>query len=323
MSGRIPILVLGGSDVEPAAVPRGLSADQVLTGFKGALPLPSGRCLAAELIERIRASGQFEEPLLVGPRGVYAPLVDVTILDVNGNLAHTLQRTTDAFRRYDAATPVAITSCDILPTAADFRQLLDEGFRPHQEALFWTQMVEGSASAMGASAWKPAYQLRPRPDAAPLRVYPGHLVIVRPHALRMELTIYLLHLAYRYRNRELRQRRLRMIARGLGRLLWEDMREVLRLQPPTVTTSLLAGSLKGFRNYRRGEATIGEVERTIASAFLHRVARNHGPARPVVFWLTHLVSFAKDIDTVDELAEVTAPGLQATGESPVWKPTGS
>ena len=54
MPDRLPILVLAGSDRQPAPVPRQLKADDMLTGLKGALRLPSGRCLAGELVERYR-----------------------------------------------------------------------------------------------------------------------------------------------------------------------------------------------------------------------------------------------------------------------------
>ncbi len=200
----------------------------MLTGFKGALRLPWGRCLAAELIQRIRASGRFDEPLLVGPRRVYEALVDATIVDVEGNLATTLQKTVEAVgERYAPADPVAVTTCDILPAPADFRRLMDEAYHPHAQAMFWTQLVAATAQSMGASSWKPAYRLRPDRNQDPIAVYPGHLVIVPSPALRTDLTIYLLRLAYRYRNRELRQRRLRMTLHGLGRLLAEDLNDLL------------------------------------------------------------------------------------------------
>ena len=238
-----------------------------------------------------------------------------TIVDVEGNLATTLQRTVAAIgERYGPADPVAVTTCDILPAPEDFRRLIDESFQPQAQALFWTQLVAAPAQMMGASSWKPAYGLRPNRDRASVAVYPGHLVIVRPQALRTDLTIYLLRLAYRYRNRELRQRRLRMILHGLGRLLTEDLNELLHFQPPTVTASLLYFTLRGYRRYCQGRATIGDVEQAIARAFLHRSARQSGPAQPVVFCLTDIVSFAKDIDTLDELAEFEAEGpVQASG----------
>jgi hypothetical protein len=307
MSTRIPIIVLGGSDQQPSAIPKGLSQQQMLQGFKGALQLANGRCLVDELIERINASECFGEPLLVGPREVYETLeINAPIVNAEGNLAITLQRTAEIVaERFAPEDPIALTTCDILPTAADFRRLIEEGYSPNRDAVFWTQLVHATPARMGASAWKPAYQLRPRKDSPPLPFYPGHLVIVRPAALRMDLTIYLLNLAYRYRNRELWQRRLRMIAHGLGRLILEDFREVFQMQPPVVTASLLYSTWRGYRDYRRKTATIREVEQAIATAFLRRPARQAAGPRPVVFHQTEVVSFAKDIDTLEELAEIT------------------
>jgi hypothetical protein len=306
---KIPIVVLGGSDLEPAAIPQGMLAEQMLTGFKGAVPLPWGRCLAAELVARIRASKQFAEPLLVGPRRVYEDLVDAPIVDIEGNLAATLQKTVEAVgERHNPRDPVAVTTCDILPTPDDFRRLMNDAYHPQAQALFWTQLVTAPAQSMGASHWKPAYWLCPDRHQPPVALYPGHLVIVRPQALRTDFTIYLLRLAYRYRNHELRQRRLRMTMRGLARLLTEDLHQLLRFQPPTLTSSLLYSALRGYRHYRQGRATIADVEQVIATAFLHRSAAQNGPAHPVVFCLTDIVSFAKDIDTFDELAEIEAAG---------------
>ncbi len=307
MSKRIPIIVLGGSDQRPSATPKGMAKQQMLQGFKGALQLANGRCLVDELIDRINASECFGDPLVVGPREVYSALrIKAPIVNAEGNLAMTLQRTAELVaERFAPEEPVALTTCDILPTATDFARLLEEGYWPHRDALFWTQLVHATPAAMGASAWKPVYPLRPRDEAPLLPLYPGHLVIVRPAALRMDLTIYLLNLAYRYRNRELWQRRLRMIAHGLGRLVLEDIREVLQLQPPIVTASLLYSTWRGYRSYRRKTATIDQVEQAIATAFLHRPARQTAGPRPVVFHLTEIVSFAKDIDTLEELAEIT------------------
>jgi hypothetical protein len=73
-----------------------MSADQMLTGFKGAKLLPWGRCLAAELIERIRQTDRFCEPLMIGPRRIYGDLIDVPVVDVEGSLATTLQHAIEA-----------------------------------------------------------------------------------------------------------------------------------------------------------------------------------------------------------------------------------
>ena len=309
MHRPMPMIVLGGSDARSGAVPRDMSADQMLGGFKGARPLPWGRCMAAELIERIRGTDRFEAPLLVGPRRIYQDLVDVDIVDVEGNLASTLQETIEAIhRRFDMDAPVAITSCDILPTAEEFCLLLDGAYLPHQDSLFWGQLVAAPREAMGVSAWKPSYQFRPDADHPQQNMYPGHLVIARPNALRLTLTVQLLRLAYRHRNRQLRQRHFRLAMGGLWRLIQEDLRNLLAFQLPTMTVSIMYHGLSAYAKYRRGKATVADFERAVGRAFLHRKYHHQAHDRPVVFSVSPLVSFAKDIDTVGEFEEAAACG---------------
>ncbi len=84
-----------GSDSHPGAVPGELSPGAMLTGPKGTLQLRSGRCMAAELIARIRASQRFAEPLLLGPRQWYEGKVDCEISHVEGTMIQTLRHLTD------------------------------------------------------------------------------------------------------------------------------------------------------------------------------------------------------------------------------------
>ncbi len=309
MSGRLPIVVLGGSDPGPDAVPQGVPPGQLLTGFKGAKPLPWGRCLVAELIHRIRQTDRFHEPLLIGPRRIYDGLVDVPVVDVEGHLAATLQGAIEAIRgRYSMSEPVAFATSDILPTAEEFCRLLDESYLPHRDALFWGQFVAAEPDQMGASSWKPSYRFRPDAEHPPRNLYPGHLVIARPHALRLSVAVHLLSVAYRYRNRDLRQRYVRMVARSLWQLLQEDVGNLFTFQLPILTVSIPYHALAAFFRYRRGKATVGDFERAVAKGFLHRRHLHDAHGRPVVFSLSPIRSFAKDIDTVDEFAEAAQRG---------------
>jgi len=309
MSSRIPIVVLGGSDPRPGSVPAGMSADQMLTGCKGARMLPWGRCLVAELLDRIRRSDRFREPLLVGPQRVYADLVDVPIVDVEGDLAATLEQLIEAVRsRYGLEAPVAVTSSDILPTADELCRLLDESYEPHQEALFWGQLVAAEAAAMGASTWKPSYYFRPDKNSAPQNMYPGHLVIARLGTLRLGLTIHFLRLAYRYRNRELHQRLVRIVARSVGRLIWEDLKNLAAGQLPTLTISVPYYALSAFFQCRRRQATVADFEHAVAKGFLHRRYLTAAHGRPVVFSVTPILALAQDIDTQAEFAAFAARG---------------
>ena len=107
----------------------------------------------------------------------------------------------------------------------------------------------------------------------------------------------------RYRNRDLRQRYVRMVARSLWQLLQEDVRNLFTFQLPILTVSIPYHALAAFFRYRRGKATVGDFERAVAKGFLHRRHLHDAHGRPVVFSLSPIRSFAKDIDTIDEFAE--------------------
>ena len=310
MSDRLPIIVLAGSDSHPGAVPAALSPDALLAGPKGTFVLRSGRCLAAELVARIRASQRFAEPLLLGPRQWYAGKVDCEVSHVEGALIQTLRHLTDILQtRFPATQPVAVAPCDILPSSADFQQLLDVDYAPHAGAKFWWQMIESEPSAMGAGAWKPSYRLPVRAGEPPRSLYPGHLVIARIGALRFALLNRMLQLAYRYRNRVLEKRYLGMTCGVLGTLVRQDLRNLARLQLPRLTLEIPYTGVRGYFRYRRGHATLREVEDFLARSFLHRQDRRAAGGRPVVISISSVVSFAKDIDTQSELEEADAPLL--------------
>jgi len=305
MTARLPIIVLAGSDPHPGAVPAELSPDAMLTGPKGTILLRSGRCMAAELVARIRASERFTEPLLLGPRHLYEGLIDCELSHVEGSMIQTLRHLTEVVQsRFGGSQPLAVVPCDVLPSGEDFQRLLDEDYAPHAATMFWWQMVQSEASAMGAGAWKPAYHLPPAPGQEPLSLYPGHLVIARPAALRFRLMNRILELAYRFRNLVLDNRYLGMTRGILGTLAAEDLRNLVKLELPTLTFQIPYLGLRGFFRYRRGEATLREVEHFLAKSFLHRRFHRAAAGRPVVISISSLLPFAKDIDTRAELDEL-------------------
>lgn len=257
MSDRLPIIILGGSDNHPSTVPKELSSADMLTGFKGAQRLPWGRTLAGELIHRIRLTGQFEDPVLIGPRRVYHDDVDAEVVNAEGSLFVTIRAAMNVIaRRFNPAEPVAIAACDVLPTADDLRDVLKNDYLPYRQSMFWWQMVQASPEELGASRWKPAYQIRPAAAEAPVSLYPGHLVIVRPESLRVGLASSMLELAYRYRNRDMHHRYVPLVFRSLSRLLAEDIRNLFRLQLPILTVSLPCRGLSCYNRLRRKTLTI-------------------------------------------------------------------
>ncbi len=310
MPSPLPILILAGSDRRSGPLPPGMTREEMLSGFKGARPLPNGRCLAGELIERVRDSGPFADPILLGPQQVYGDLVDCEVVSVEGNLPMTLAVLRDLLRhRFDPLAPVAICACDVLPAAEELRELMRTGYEPMAGALFWGEFIVAEPTDMGASSWKPAYAFRPTPSDAPLNMYPGHLFVVRGGALRMRLTNHLLQLAYRHRNLELRKRLRPMILRGLGRLIIEDFRNLFRLQAPSLAVGIPYHCLRAYRKYRRGELSVADFCNAVAQLLLHRDYRRAATFPPVQFALTPLVSFAKDLDTEVEMQELLANGI--------------
>jgi hypothetical protein len=336
MADGLPLIILAGSDRQPGPVPAGISPQQVLRGYKGAHRLPSSRPLVAELVDRYRQSGRFSDPIILGPEQVYRGLIDCELVHVEGNLAATLACLRELVRsRFHPENPVALSTCDILPTADEIRQLLAESYDPHAASCFWGQVIEARPEELGASSWKPSYHLKrevddvagslrgastcqtpaplpltpalsPEGRGSELDVYPGHLVIARPAALRIRLTNHLLKVAYRFRNRDMRWRHLQIVAHGLGRLMWEDFRQLFTGRLPLLTFSIPYHGLRAYYLWRRGELTLRGFENAIRRTFLHRRYQQHNEGRPVVFARSRILSLAKDIDTVAELAELGA-----------------
>ncbi|NIP86069.1 MAG: hypothetical protein GTO03_11080 [Planctomycetales bacterium] len=309
MSDRLPIIILGGSDQRPSTVPQQLASTDMLTGFKGATPLPWGRTLAAELIRRVQATKRFLDPVLIGPRQVYQDSLDAQVVHAQGSLVVTIRTAMEVIaQQCDPAQPVAIMACDILPSSAELLEVLENDYQPHRQAMFWWQMVQATPAELGASHWKPVYPIRPTAEQQPLTLYPGHLVIFRPQALRVGLASSMLELAYRYRNRDIRRRYLPLVFRSLFRLLAEDLRNLGRLQLPILTIALPVRGLWGYYCLRRQRLTIRQVETNISQLLLHRHYHHAADGRPVVVSVNRVLSLAKDIDTQAELAEAVAAG---------------
>lgn len=305
MSEPIPVLILAGSDRRRGPLHPELQADEMLSGFKGAIALPWGKCLAAELVDRFRNSGRFADPLLFGPRSVYDGLVDCEIVDVDGTLIDTLQRVRQCIaERFSGESPVAVSACDVLPTTSEIATLLEASYDAQADCRFWWQVIAAEPDELGASSWKPRYALRCEPGEPPRTVYPGHLVIYRPSALRTDLLTRLLTLAYRYRNRPLRKRVLPMLVRGVGMLALQDLRNLAQGQLPVLTCSIPWHLLRAYAEHRRGSLTVAKLETHLGRVLLHRRFRRE--RRPVVVAMSRILSFAQDIDAQGELNAVIA-----------------
>jgi len=316
MAEKLPIFVLAGSDAHPGVVPPELTADQMLRGNKGIRRLAEGSLITAELIDRIRRSGCFAEPVIVGPRDVYAGNLDAQVVHAQGSLAGTLRTFLHAAQqRCGLGEPVAVISYDILPTVEELRRCVEAEYHRSRKALFWWQMIQADPSELGASVWKPSYRFRLAADGPLANLYPGHFAVLQPAAIRMELAAGLLKLAYRYRNVALHKRVFPLLWGALMRLMVEDLRNLRRLHAPVLSGTLPCRAMRIYTRFRKGEATLTELEQGFASLLLHRSARQAAADRAVVISVTRMLSFAKDIDTQEELREAVS-GLERDARKP-------
>jgi hypothetical protein len=302
MTDAMPLLILAGGTPHGSTA-RGMPAGDTLVGVKGALRLPSGRPLVAEVASRYVASGRFQRPILIGPRDAYAELAgEFEVCHVTGSLARSLACAAAVMRdRFGRQGPIAISTCDILPRAEEITGLLERNYDPVCDCVFWGQLVEEEPTRLGSSAWKPGYEFLDD-QGRTHHLYPGHLVILRPEALRLEIAIRLLHLAYSYRNQPLTKRVTGMTLRSLGMLLWQDMGRIVRRYPPKLTFAIPFHCLRAYRAYRRRTLTVAGFERAFTATFIDDAYQT---GRGTVFAVTKLVSFARDLDTRAEFDEAT------------------
>ncbi len=303
MTDLLPVLVMAGGNDRVETIPEGVAPEDVLKGFKGAVRLPSGRCIAGELIQRMRDSGRFEDPVLVGPREVYSGLVDCEVSDTTGELLANIQRFATLLNERYPDRPVAVSACDILPTADEFRALLDEGYGPSAGSGLWWQMIAAEPEEMGVSSWKPSYPMRPAPREPLLNLYPGHLLVIRPNAIRLDWFNMFLMMAYRYRNRSVYERVIRITLRALGLWLEEDGRLLRNFRCPGRTLAAPYGILKTYLRYTARRLTVPELAAELSRQIIVRDAAGDMP-HPVAMTVTRIRSFAKDIDTRRELEEI-------------------
>lgn len=302
MNDAMPLLILAGGTPHGSNA-RGVPPGDTLVGVKGALRLPSGRLLVAEVARRYVASGRFQRPILIGPQDAYAELTrEIEVVHVAGSLARSLACAAAVMRdRFGLHGPIAISTCDILPSAEDISTLLERHYDPVRECAFWGQLVEENPTRLGSSAWKPGYEFLDD-HGRTHHLYPGHLVILRPDALRLDIVIGLLNLAYSYRNQPLPKRVTGMTVRSLGMLLRQDLGRIARLHLPKLTVAIPFHCLSAYRAYRRRKLTVAGFERAFTSTFVDDAYQT---SRAAEFSISTIVSFARDLDTRAEFDEAT------------------
>ncbi len=321
----IPITVLGGSDRRAGQLPDSGSGLHALATYKGAAITLGGRPLIAHLIERLLSSGAFAPVRIAGPERIYGPLhVEAEVLDVDGTVGSNLKAALEAHQNSElvAGQPLAILACDVLPSAAELRELrvLYESQRP---CAVWFPFVRlpQDPQQLGAFAWKPSYWLQPERGSAAVRVLPGHLGILQPEQLRLPLLLELMDIAYRSRNTPLEHRRGRILRSILGFLMSEDLRSVLTLRSPALTWQAVSNGLRIARGLRNANLTVAQLERCIGSIFLQRRSRGLAPSR-VRYPITDFVSLAEDIDTEEEARQLLDELEERDSDSGIPPPVG-
>ncbi len=300
------MIVLAGSDRRQGSVPVGMHSADMLAGFKGMLPLPGGKVLVGELIEQFVRSGRFRDPVLVGPASVYAGASPrCEIVDCDGSIAETLQSAVRVIEsRFGAEVPVALTSCDVLPSADELEALLAAHYDPVSDCVFWGVLIEAEAARMGASGWKPSYRLAGGEAGGPLNLYPGHLTVVRVGALDVAVTTTLVGLAYQYRNRALLRRVPGMLAHGVVRLARHDFRRLRRLSWSAAAFNVPWQCLRAYARYQHGRLDVDGLERAFTKTLIRPGYREAAAGHPVRFVMSRTLSLAKDLDTRAEFDEL-------------------
>jgi hypothetical protein len=297
----IPLIILGGSDRTPAALPPQGVGFHPLSGCKALDVRIGGRPLIEHLVDRLRATGVFDPIWVAGPATAYRRLASSlevidTDLDFGGNIRASLETVMRACPGRD----VGFTTCDILPDAADLEMLLQDFWNGEPADVWFPLILTGRDEALGASDWKPRYRIVPAPGQPASVVLPGHLTIVDPSALNLSMLYRLFDLGYRTRNRPIRYRRSYMLRHVLWTLLRQDFIQLLALRLPTVTWDAMRGGLRSAAGLYRGTLTLAELEEDMRRVFVLRSHRLRHPERRVRMPLLRALSIARDIDTVEE-----------------------
>jgi len=315
---QLPLIVLGGSDPTPSVMPRDSGDQHPLSGYKGADIQIMGRSLVEVVLDRVCACGCFEPVYLAGPERVYRHLIgSATLVDIDGSLGHNIERALETVRRHHPASPVAFLTCDVVPEVATLQRLLAL-YVEHAPCDFWAPMVrvQQGDRPLGASAWKPRYRIVPGPGEPPVEALPGHLVVVDPEALYLELVYKVFQIAYATRNRPIDHRRNVMLQRLVLGLLAEDLRSLVVLRPPTLAWTLIRAGVAAAGELRRGTITCARLENALRILFVKKRHRKLFPERRVVLPIIDDLSLALDVDTEEEARELSVRLERGTRRPP-------
>jgi hypothetical protein len=152
-------------------------------------------------------------------------------------------------------------TCDVVPEVATLQRLLAL-YAEQGPCDLWAPMVrvQQDDRPLGASTWKPRYRIVPKAGEPPVEALPGHLVVVDPEALSLDLGYKVFDIAYATRNRPIDQRRNVMLRWLVLGLLAADLRSPLVLRPPTLAWTLIRAGVAAAGELRRGTITCARLE---------------------------------------------------------------
>jgi hypothetical protein len=297
---KIPLIILGGSDRKPAALPPQGRDLHPLSGCKGLDVRIGGRCLIEHLVDRLTSTGVFDPIWVAGPAASYRRLAaSIEVIDTDRDFGGNIRASLETVMRSCPGREVGFTTCDILPNPAELAALLEDYFGGGPSDL-WFPLILADDQLLGASDWKPRYRIAPEEGEPLTAVLPGHLTIFDPASLNLSLMYRLFELAYRSRNRPMRYRRSYVMRGVLWNLLREDFANLLALRLPTMTLDLVRSGWTITNGLRTGKLTRPQMEHAMRRVFVKRSHRLSHPDRGVRMPFLRAMSFARDIDTVEE-----------------------
>lgn len=301
----IPLVILGGSDPQPVQLPESGAGKHPLVGPKGLQVEVAGEPLIDRLIGRLRQVDLLAPIYIAGPQRLYgASRRGVEVIDTDGSFGENARRAVEGVEARHPGAPIAMTACDILPDLDELRAVLGD-FQEHRPLDFWFPLILApERRRLGASAWKPQYRMAPRAGEPPVRVLPGHLIVVDPQALRLGFIYRSFELAYRSRNRSLVYRFFFVVGHLLLHLAGQDLRQIRRLRIPKITLTVVYQAAVIVSKLRRGTMTSDELARRFRLIYVHSGHRRRHPDRLGRLPLVDALTLAMDLDTEEEAAEL-------------------
>lgn len=307
----LPLVVLAGRNPRPA-LPDGAGEVHPLQGAKGFDVRIGGRPLVDLVLACYQRLERFVPLYVAGPAAVYGERRgDALVIDTDGDFGANVRAAVESVMQRHPGSPMALTTCDVLPSRADLERLLAD-YDAHAPLDFWFPMVRApeDRQLLGASAWKPQYRVIS--DGRPTAILPGHLLVVDPRVVRRRLVYRSFELAYESRNRGLLERFFLISRHVFGGLLAEDLHRLRQLRLPTFTVAALWSSLRLATRLRRGVISEEELAARLWRVFCRAEQSRRPPGHRGRMRALEALSLAKDIDTQEEARELER---QLGGES--------